>query len=46
MQHVNQVMNKEDKQDHVLTFPSWLANFIPNLHITLQGLISLPGKSN
>jgi hypothetical protein len=39
-------MNKEDRKDHVLTFPAWLAEFIPDLMLTAQGFVMLPGKND
>jgi hypothetical protein len=39
-------MNKEDRKDHVLTFPAWLAQFIPGLMNTPQGFVMIPGKND
>ena len=36
---IEKVMNKEDKHRYLLPLPCWLARFIPNLHISPQGLI-------
>jgi len=29
-----------------MPFPSWIARFIPNLHLTPQGLVIKPGKND
>ena len=34
-------MNKEDKNQYLITLPSWLARFIRHLHLTPQGLLWL-----
>lgn len=39
-------MNKEDKRNYVLTFPSFLADFIPDLWLTPNGLLRIPGKKD
>jgi hypothetical protein len=39
-------MNKEDRKDHVLTFPAFLAEFIQDLMLTAQGFVMLPGKND
>ena len=39
-------MNKEDRNQFLLPVPSWIARFIPNLHLTPQGLLSKPGKND
>ena len=36
---IEKVMNKENKHKYLLPLPCWLARFIPNLHISPQGLI-------
>ena len=33
-------MNKEDKNQYLIPLPNWLAQFLPNLHITPQGLLA------
>ena len=38
------IINKEDRNKFLLTFPNWLARFIPHLHITPSGLVVIPGK--
>jgi hypothetical protein len=43
---VMKTMNKEDQKEHVLTFPSWLAMFIPHLKLTPNGFIIKLGKNN
>jgi hypothetical protein len=39
-------MNKEDKQDYVLTFPAYIKDYIPNLWLTPNGLVQIPGKKD
>ena len=39
-------MNKEDKNQYLITLPSWLARFIRHLHLTPQGLLWKPGKND
>jgi hypothetical protein len=46
LEKVMLTMNKEDRKDHVLTFPAWLAEFIPDLMLTAQGFVMLPGKND
>jgi hypothetical protein len=43
---VMKTMNKEDRKEHVLTFPAWLAPFIPHLMLTPNGFIIKPGKND
>jgi hypothetical protein len=43
---VMKTMNKEDWKDHVLTFPTWLAWFIPHLMLSPNGFITKEGKNN
>jgi hypothetical protein len=43
---VMKTMNKEDRKDHVLTFPAWLAPFIPHLMLTPNGFVMRPGKND
>ena len=38
---IEKVMNKEDKHKYLLPFPCWLARFIPDIHVTPQGLVVL-----
>ena len=38
-------LNKEDKRQHVLTFPRWISDFVPNLRLTPGGYIDKPGKN-
>jgi len=44
--NIEKVMNKEDKHKYLLPFPCWLARFIPNMHVTPQGLVVKPGKND
>ena len=37
-------MNKEDRNQYLVSLPNWLARFIPHLHITPQGLVIKDGK--
>ena len=39
-------LNKEDRNQYILHFPSWLARFIYNLQLTPQGLLCKPGGGN
>lgn len=39
-------MNKEDKRDYVLTLPAYLKDFIPDLWLTPNGLLRIPGKKD
>jgi hypothetical protein len=39
-------MNKEDKHEYVLTFPAYLKDFIPDLWLTLNGLLQIPSKND
>ena len=43
---IEKVMNKEDKHRYLIPLPCWIARFIPNLHITPQGLIIKPDKND
>jgi hypothetical protein len=46
LEKVMLTMNKEDRKDHVLTFPAFLAEFIQDLMLTAQGFIMLQGKKD
>jgi hypothetical protein len=39
-------MNKEDKQDYVLTFPAYIKDYIPDLWLTPNVLVQIPGKKD
>jgi len=39
-------LNKEDKREFVLTFPAWMTNLIPDLHVNPQALVMIPGKKD
>ena len=41
-----QSLAKEDAYQYILPLPSWLARFIPNLHLNPLGLVVKPGKDN
>ena len=41
-----QAMNKEDRNQFLITLPSWIARFIRHSHLTPQGLLSKPGKND
>ena len=43
---VMKTLNKEDRNQYLLPFPNWIARFIPNLHLTPQGLLSKTGKND
>jgi hypothetical protein len=46
MEKVMATMNKEDRKEHVLTLPAWLAPFIPHLMLSPNGLIIKFGKND
>ena len=39
-------MNKEDRNQYLISLPSWIARFIRHLHLTPQGLLCKPGKND
>ena len=39
-------MNKEDKNQYLIPLPNWLSRFIPNLHLTPQGLLVKKDKND
>jgi hypothetical protein len=39
-------MSKEDRRDYVMTFPAYLKDFIPDLWLTPNGLLKIPGKKD
>ena len=39
-------LNKDDKNRFLLTFPNWLARFVPHLHLTPTGLVTIEGKKD
>jgi hypothetical protein len=41
-----QAMNKEDKLNYILTFPAYLKDYIPDLWLTPNGLVQIPGKKD
>ena len=43
---IKKVMNKENKYCYAMAFPSWIARFIPHMHLTPQGLVVKPGKND
>eukprot|EP00957_Ditylum_brightwellii_P020955 1579756-Ditylum_brightwellii.AAC.1 len=45
MEKVRKVMNKEDRNCYLITFPCWMTRFIPHIHVTPQGLIIKPGRN-
>ena len=42
----SQAMNKEDRNQFLIPLPSWITRFIKHLHLTPQGLLTKPGKSD
>ena len=40
------VMNKEHKHQYAIALPCWIARFVPNLHLTPQGLVIKEGKND
>ena len=43
-QILKKVLNKEDKHKYMFALPIWTTRFIPNLHLSPQGLIQKKGK--
>jgi len=43
---VEKSLNKEERNSYALPFPSWLARFIPHLHLSPEGIIIKPGKKD
>ena len=43
---IAKVMNKEHKHRYAIALPCWIARFVPNLHLTPQGLVVKPGKND
>ena len=43
---IKKVINKDDKHKYLLPLPGWLAPFIPNIHISPQGLIIIIDKND
>ena len=43
---IRKALNKEDQHRFALPFPGWVSRFIPNLHLTPEGLIVRPGKND
>lgn len=43
---IKKVMNKENKYCYAMAFPAWIARFVPNMHLTPQGLVVKPGKND
>ena len=40
------LMNKEERNCYVMVFPCWLSRFIPDMHLTPQSIVVLPGKND
>jgi hypothetical protein len=43
---VMQNMNKEDRNNFVITLPHWIARYTPNLFFTPQHILIKPGRKN
>jgi len=43
---VEKTLNKEERNNYSLPFPSWTARFIPHLHVSPSGIIFKPGKKD
>ena len=43
-QLIKKALNKEDKLNHAMPFPCWIARLCPNLFLTPNGIIIKPGK--
>ena len=39
-------MAKELKHSYSITLPAWITRFIPNIHVTPQGLLQKDGKND
>ena len=39
-------MNKEDRNQYLISLPIWLARFGRHIHVTPQGLVIKPGKND
>jgi hypothetical protein len=40
------LMNKEESNYYVMTFPYWLPRFIADMHLTPQSVVILPGEND
>jgi hypothetical protein len=40
------LMNKEERNSYVMVFPCWLTRFIPDMHLTPQSIVVIPGKND
>ena len=45
-QKLKKVLNKEDKHKYMFSLPIWSTRFIPNLHLSPQGIIQKKGKED
>jgi len=43
---VQKSLVKEEKYNYVLPFPGWMARFVPNLHVSPEGIIVKEGKKD
>jgi len=43
---VKKALNKEERNNFILPLPAWLARFIPNLHLSPEGIIIKEGKKD
>ena len=43
---VTKALNKEERNNFILPLPAWLARFIPNLHLSPEGIIIKEGKKD
>jgi len=43
---VQKALNKEERNNFILPLPAWLARFIPNLHLSPEGIIIKEGKKD
>jgi len=43
---VKKALNKEERNNFILPLPAWLARFVPNLHLSPEGIIIKEGKKD
>jgi len=43
---VAKALNKEERNNFIIPLPSWLSRFIPNLHLSPEGIIVKEGKKD
>ena len=43
---VQKALNKEERNNFIIPLPSWLSRFVPNLHLSPEGIIIKEGKKD